>query len=48
MDPRGVVEFEPSFPDPLALASVSMILYWEFVATCGAGAGGGGGEADCM
>ena len=48
MDPRGVVEFDPSFPDPLVLGSVSTMVNWEFVATWGAGAGGGGGEADCM
>ena len=48
MDPRGVVELDPSFPDPLVRISVSTILNWEFVATCGAGAGGGGGDADSM
>ena len=48
IDPRGVVELEPSFPEPFALGSVSTMLYWEFIATWGCGAGGGGGEADNM
>ena len=49
IDPRGVVEFEPSFPKPFDdFVSVSTILYWEFIATCGCGAGGGGGDAECI
>ena len=33
IDPRGVVEFDPSFPDPFVLGSVSTMVNWEFVAT---------------
>ena len=50
IEPRGVVELDPSLPNPFAIAldSLSDILYWEFAAMCGCGAGGGGGEADTI